>query len=184
MRILKIDDHYSTYIKNLYKTKVGFGETFAEHQKSCEDGCVLCVGLRKKIDAQKEKESQPIAGVSGARVQELRRQMHLQDRISHYFPSRTDIRDEHGALRKDVYLVLQSNGFADRQIRLYFGINNHEWQDFKKREFPKWTTNKNDLLAEEGFEAQQRFSKERNARTSKYGVGYFDKVDAKNKNKV
>lgn len=175
---MKNVEGYPSFLRNLYQTKVGFGERFVDHQMSCEDGCILCSGIRKQIHKVEERASQNIAGLSGEQVMLLRQDINEKEKISSYYPSRTDIRLDTGALDRNVYLVLQSNNFSDTRIQHYFGINNHEWQQFKRREFPNWLSERDEILATEGVKALREFRRTHNVRRFKLGQGYFQHVDA------
>ncbi len=175
--------NYPSFLRNLYQTKVGFGETFIEHQEVCDDGCILCTGLRKHIKTKEKMIEGSVAGLPMNKVFVLREDLNRQSQISTYYPSRTDIRTDIGGIDKDVYLVLQVAGFSDSKIQHYFGINNHEWQQFKRREFPNWLKDRDEILAVQGKAAYEEYIRTHNFRRYKLGHSYFDEVDAQQKSK-
>lgn len=125
--------------ENLFQTDLGWGETYAEHKQNCEFGCALCAPERRREKELERLKNTEIAGISGSRVLEIRKEFNQSNKISRYFFSHNDMRNKNGALIKEVYIFLQHLDFSDEQIRKYFGINNHEWQRFKADKFPDWS---------------------------------------------
>lgn len=131
-----------SFEENLYQTDLGWGETYAEHKKNCEFGCCLCAAERRRESELNDIKATEIAGVEGEAVLEFRKKFRETTKISAWFFNHEDMRDSNGALIKEVYIILQSQGFSDEQIRRYFRINNHEWHRFKKDKFPTWSADK------------------------------------------
>lgn len=146
-------------LQRLYETVVPpLGETYGEHKKNCL-GCRWCAGFRFEEKRIKEESQRSVAGVSGDKVMVLRRLMAEGDNIDHFYADKAAFRDKNGKLKRDVYLVLKLQGFKDTDIRDYFGVNTHEWQVFKKREFPDWQNTKDGILANEAPAAMERWRK-------------------------
>lgn len=142
---------------NLLQTRVFGDETYAEHKKNCLVGCGLCAPLRCRERAIQDSENREIAGVPGKAVNDYRVHFNEQSTIEYWFKNKTDILDPNGGYKEWVYILLQSQDFSDSQIRRYFNINNSEWSRFKKNHFPNWKDDKDDILAERGPKAFQKW---------------------------
>ncbi len=158
----------SSFLTNLYQTVIFNDQTYEEHKKMCEFGCSYCSFHRKREQRILSDYNKSVAGVAFPQVQRYR-QMIERHSIRQFCPSQEDIRGPHGELLRWVYLALQYESFSDREIQRYFHINNHEWQNFKRREFPNWLDTKEDILNTEGAEAYQRLVREQNFHTHESG---------------
>lgn len=140
----------------------GGGLTYEEHLKTCKDSCILCSSFRKYEEELKsiELSDQEIKDLGLTREEILRyRETCEADSISNYYPDKSAVFNENGSVNRDVYLVLQGQGFTDKEIREYFEFNIHEWNNFKKKEFPNWKDKKtkDQILSTEAVEAYRRW---------------------------
>lgn len=157
----------TSYERALMQTCIFNSEVFAEHQKHCEYGCDLCAPIRKELENAQTKHNTTIANVPYDECLELRAEMQREDKIRNFYPSVTDVRTETGAISREVYLVLQFMDFSDSEIRKYFHINHNEWQNFKKREFPNWLEEREDILSGEAQQAYLRWRDQHNVTSTK-----------------
>lgn len=163
----------TSYERALMQTCIFHSEVFEEHQKHCEYGCDLCAPIRKELERAQSKRHTSIANVPYDECLELRAEIQREDKIRNFYPSVDDIRLANGAISREVYLVLQVMDFSDSEIRKYFHINHHEWQNFKKREFPNWLEDRDDILSEEAQEAYLNWRAKHNVSSSKYAKHHW-----------
>ncbi|QNQ82943.1 hypothetical protein FP435_00120 (plasmid) [Lactobacillus sp. PV037] len=152
-----LEEHENNYLENLNHTPVGWGENYKQHKLDCEFGCVFCAPLRRKEQKIKEMKDEEIAGVSGDRIVALRQKYQQQATIRSFFPDKTVIRTENGSINPDVYLVLQLEDFSDDEIRRYFNISHAQWVSFKRRQFPNWKDDKDEILNTRALEAMMKY---------------------------
>lgn len=138
------------------------GLTYTEHKRICKDGCILCSAFRKYEDQLKNLElsDQEVRDLGLTREEIMHyRETCEEDKIANYYPDKDVIFKQNGDINRDVYLVLQSEGFTDKEIREYFGLNIHTWNIFKKHEFPNWKDKKikEHILSTEGVAAVKRW---------------------------
>ena len=139
-------------------------EEYGEHRKHCK-GCFLCNIYRTSEENMKKElglsdAEMQATGLSFEQLLRLHETME-HDTISSYYPDKSAIYEKDGKISRETYLCLQSREFTDNEIRQYFGINIHQWNLFKKREFPNWKdkATRDRILSTEGVAAYLRWRK-------------------------